>query len=315
MIKFLIFCGLFWVFLFFIARNTFFKKIRGILLLWLVFLIASSIFIGEYIPPLFRFLVFGVRGIRWQGDYRYRISETSSQISFAKENLKEIAIALNAFKKDIGRYPTEKEGLVVLVSNDKKIHGWNGPYLKPPSVTHVDMRVRPNVYDFPGLDPSFIPFVYENTDNLRVIDKDKNRNYSVVVDKGVVVWSLWLKKAQEKMKIIKTTEKIITASFILINILFLLLLIIRVRGNLGSIGRIRGWLINGGLGIVGNIVLFFHLYSLYATCYIPLIDYVPSKRLHSYYPKHYKELRDHLIKKYHEKGVITERVFEILKEK
>ncbi len=41
-----------------------------------------------------------------------------------------IRSALDLFLLDIGRYPTEEEGLKVLVSNDGNLENWNGPYLK-----------------------------------------------------------------------------------------------------------------------------------------------------------------------------------------
>lgn len=41
-----------------------------------------------------------------------------------------IRSALDLFMLDVGRYPTEEEGLKVLVSNDGNLENWNGPYLK-----------------------------------------------------------------------------------------------------------------------------------------------------------------------------------------
>ncbi|MEW6713647.1 MAG: type II secretion system major pseudopilin GspG [Nitrospirota bacterium] len=43
------------------------------------------------------------------------------------------ASALENFKKDIGRYPANPEGLNVLI-NHTDIEGWNGPYLKKQTI-------------------------------------------------------------------------------------------------------------------------------------------------------------------------------------
>lgn len=40
--------------------------------------------------------------------------------------------ALTAFKNDMGRFPTESEGLQVLWRADGAPSGWHGPYLNPP---------------------------------------------------------------------------------------------------------------------------------------------------------------------------------------
>jgi general secretion pathway protein G len=38
--------------------------------------------------------------------------------------------ALEIFKLDVGRYPTNAEGLQALVAKPASANGWNGPYLK-----------------------------------------------------------------------------------------------------------------------------------------------------------------------------------------
>ena len=40
-----------------------------------------------------------------------------------------IRMALDAFRLDIGRYPTTAEGLDVLVENQSNVANWKGPYL------------------------------------------------------------------------------------------------------------------------------------------------------------------------------------------
>jgi len=53
-----------------------------------------------------------------------RITRARSDISGS------LSLALDMFETDVGRYPTEGEGLDALVSNDDEITGWRGPYLK-----------------------------------------------------------------------------------------------------------------------------------------------------------------------------------------
>ena len=40
------------------------------------------------------------------------------------------ATSLSLFKDDIGRFPTQEEGLKALVANPGSVQGWLGPYLK-----------------------------------------------------------------------------------------------------------------------------------------------------------------------------------------
>jgi general secretion pathway protein G len=42
----------------------------------------------------------------------------------------ELALALDLFQLDVGRYPTGQEGLRALVAKPSTANGWRGPYLK-----------------------------------------------------------------------------------------------------------------------------------------------------------------------------------------
>ena len=44
--------------------------------------------------------------------------------------IEQLATALESFKLEIGRYPTQQEGLPILVENVSKLPNWNGPYLR-----------------------------------------------------------------------------------------------------------------------------------------------------------------------------------------
>jgi general secretion pathway protein G len=53
----------------------------------------------------------------------------SSKSQTASVQTRNIATALNLFRLDVGRYPTEAEGLLALVTAPQSAPVWNGPYL------------------------------------------------------------------------------------------------------------------------------------------------------------------------------------------
>lgn len=54
----------------------------------------------------------------------------SSQVTAARTQLRMIETTLDTFRLDVGRYPTQQEGLQILVSPGADLAGrWNGPYL------------------------------------------------------------------------------------------------------------------------------------------------------------------------------------------
>jgi len=66
----------------------------------------------------------------------------------AKAQISMISTALDAFKLDVGRYPTTQEGLKVLWKNPGNIPNWNGKYLPKP--IQKDPWGHPYVYKQPG---------------------------------------------------------------------------------------------------------------------------------------------------------------------
>jgi len=52
----------------------------------------------------------------------------------AKADVEVLAVTLEVFKADAGRYPTTAEGLAALVQAPGGIKGWVGPYLRPGKV-------------------------------------------------------------------------------------------------------------------------------------------------------------------------------------
>jgi len=54
----------------------------------------------------------------------------ASKTKTAKLQVEELAAALDAYKLDVGRYPSTEEGLRSLVERPASTAAWNGPYLR-----------------------------------------------------------------------------------------------------------------------------------------------------------------------------------------
>ncbi|MDX1733665.1 MAG: type II secretion system major pseudopilin GspG [Halioglobus sp.] len=66
----------------------------------------------------------------------------------ARVQIKELEQALEMYKLDVGRYPTDSQGLNALVEKPGDADGWNGPYLK--SGVPQDPWKQDYHYDYPG---------------------------------------------------------------------------------------------------------------------------------------------------------------------
>lgn len=73
----------------------------------------------------------------------------SSRAKTAEMQVEQLRSALDIFLLEVGRYPTEAEGLASLVDGARRIPNWRGPYLKGGKVP---------------LDPWGRPFRYELAD-------------------------------------------------------------------------------------------------------------------------------------------------------
>jgi general secretion pathway protein G len=71
----------------------------------------------------------------------------------AKSQLVEYETALDQFKLDVGRYPSNEEGLQALRNRPANAANWDGPYLKKDLPS--DPWGRPYVYRFPGTHGDF----------------------------------------------------------------------------------------------------------------------------------------------------------------
>ena len=93
------------------------------------------------------------------GQRLFRNVEKARQTT-AKAQINELESVLDAFKLDVGRYPTTEEGLQSLRSRPGGTDRWDGPYLKkdvPP-----DPWQHPYVYRFPGQHGEYDLYSYGN---------------------------------------------------------------------------------------------------------------------------------------------------------
>jgi general secretion pathway protein G len=54
----------------------------------------------------------------------------SAKTDTARIQIEKLGGVLDLYRLEIGRYPTEQEGLVSLVERPPQVDAWNGPYLK-----------------------------------------------------------------------------------------------------------------------------------------------------------------------------------------
>lgn len=104
---------------------------RGFTLLELLVVLAILALLGGIV---------GVQVINYLG---------TAKTETAKLQMQEIATALDLFRLDTGRYPTQAEGLKVLVERPASAARWNGPYLRSGSIPN-DPWDRPYQYRVPG---------------------------------------------------------------------------------------------------------------------------------------------------------------------
>lgn len=76
---------------------------------------------------------------------------TQSEIATAKVQLNVLGKAVEQFHQDVGRYPTDDEGLAVLITQPENEAKWKGPYLKDDILT--DPWGVAYQYHFPATQP------------------------------------------------------------------------------------------------------------------------------------------------------------------
>lgn len=67
----------------------------------------------------------------------------------ARIQMKNLSVALNLYRIDVGRFPSKQEGLAALLSRPPGLTSWNGPYLAGEAVPS-DPWSRPYLYEGPG---------------------------------------------------------------------------------------------------------------------------------------------------------------------
>jgi general secretion pathway protein G len=67
----------------------------------------------------------------------------------ARIQIENIGGALDLFRLDNGRYPSQAEGLQALIEHPVGLNSWNGPYLKQKAIP-LDPWNRPYTYKSPG---------------------------------------------------------------------------------------------------------------------------------------------------------------------
>jgi general secretion pathway protein G len=73
----------------------------------------------------------------------------TSRTQTAKVQIQNVDAALQLFRLDVGRFPTQEEGLNALVTAPPTAPGWNGPYLQKPSALN-DPWGNPYLFRNPG---------------------------------------------------------------------------------------------------------------------------------------------------------------------
>ncbi|MCC6403138.1 MAG: type II secretion system major pseudopilin GspG [Fimbriimonadaceae bacterium] len=68
----------------------------------------------------------------------------------ARSDLAALGRSIEQFRLDVGRYPTQEEGLEALRTSPGDTSGWRGPYLTKP--IPADPWGYDYVYEFPGVD-------------------------------------------------------------------------------------------------------------------------------------------------------------------
>ena len=77
----------------------------------------------------------------------------------ARVTVENIGAALDLYRLDVGRYPSEEEGLIALVEPVAQSERWNGPYLKKESMLN-DPWDRTYRYQSPGQHSEFDLYSY-----------------------------------------------------------------------------------------------------------------------------------------------------------
>jgi general secretion pathway protein G len=73
----------------------------------------------------------------------------TSRTKTAQVQVQNVVAALDLYQLDVGRYPSQEEGLAAVVTAPPNAAGWNGPYLAK-SAALIDPWGQPYLYRNPG---------------------------------------------------------------------------------------------------------------------------------------------------------------------
>lgn len=83
----------------------------------------------------------------------------ASKTKAARVQVEDLAAALDMYKLDEGRYPTQQQGLNALIVKPVDAKRWNGPYLRKDKIPQ-DPWMQEYHYVYPGLHGKFDLFSY-----------------------------------------------------------------------------------------------------------------------------------------------------------
>jgi general secretion pathway protein G len=88
-----------------------------------------------------------------------------AKVDTARIQMHDLSTALDLFLVDVGRYPTQQEGLQALVQNPGTLANWHGPYVKANTVP-LDPWGQPYQYRFPGQNGNDYDLYTLNSNNV-----------------------------------------------------------------------------------------------------------------------------------------------------
>lgn len=99
----------------------------------------------------------------------------TAKIKAAKVQIEDISTALDMYKLDVGNYPSNQQGLAVLVEKPVDSKQWNGPYLRKDKVP-VDPWQQEYHYQQPGQHGKFDLYSYGADDKQGGEGEDQDIN-------------------------------------------------------------------------------------------------------------------------------------------
>lgn len=88
-----------------------------------------------------------------------------AKVDTARIQMHDLSTALDLFLVDVGRYPTQQEGLTALVQNPGTLANWHGPYVKANNVP-LDPWGQPYQYRIPGQNGNDYDLYTLNSNNV-----------------------------------------------------------------------------------------------------------------------------------------------------